>query len=191
MVTTEVRYFFRGKLNSDWMAAIHHFNMEPQNTRIDHYLRNEASTLFGVKWREGNLEVKGLVDSMTNEGVHMETWEKNTISSNATMEKADNWISVTKKRWLQLFNKNLQLLSQLPEGEKLYCQMEVSNIEVMGEAYYSFCLECGGGSSESRVRLLSSCLQMFTDELPQLAGILYAQKPCSYPLFLNNPTNCT
>ena len=146
--SAEVRWFGRGEIPDaieSWFAGLTSASPDgpdPETeTRTDRYLAPTSDAL-GVKLREGQVEAKrrdavlaplaavvdGLAESVGE--AEVELWTKWSFPlAEAVDEIGDAWVAVAKAR------------RQRHADE---CALELSRLEVEGEAWWSVCLEASG-----------------------------------------------
>jgi hypothetical protein len=148
--TTEARWFVRGATPTDvaaWFDALG--PAVEAESRTDRYLA-PASDALGVKLREGRIEAKrldgpaGPLDA-GRAGAPLETWTKWSFVLDADAAPGAGWVAVEKTR--------RQREHEAGEGT---CRLELSEVTVDGDAWWSVCLEAEGPSAETRRRALES-----------------------------------
>lgn len=75
MVTTELRYFFEDNLFKIKNELFKVYPFCESETRTDFYYRWQMTKAVGVKWCQGNLEVKSLVEA-SQPGRMGEVWKR-------------------------------------------------------------------------------------------------------------------
>jgi hypothetical protein len=191
-VSTEVRWFFEGPLPPRVLAWFHTVEQKPQEqpSRVDYYLDLGAYDSLGIKLREGRIEIKqreilhGTIQLGAQSVGAMEQWRKWSwdlaypVPGRAPgWNSSPAWIGVEKKRWLFLYQTGREGdIAPAPDGEGIEqgCQVELSRIQVQGQAGWSLSFEAFGGEAAGREALLLVAAQF-------LAG-----KPIDLPLSAAN-----
>lgn len=177
----EVRWFFENALPDEvgrWFARGGPASLA--GPREDHYLLFPSSLGLNVKLREGRLEVKALVRAL---GVrtftaaaagNVQLWEKR-FGGDAALREFEKlratashlWIAVRKERTLRTFSPDGDSPTEVPAGKVFLsegCNVELTNIQVNGSAYWSFALEAFGEPSRAE------------QHLQRVAGVVLADK---------------
>jgi hypothetical protein len=129
-------------------------------SRIDHYLPLPAKKQVGVKLREGNVEIKHLIQSTGRRSFidghvagriqHWQKWSFNLAEADALSKAIINdnqhdWLPVQKERlgWKYKFTKSgreqgeIDIREFTPEG----CQVEFTRVVINNKIWYTFGLE--------------------------------------------------
>ena len=176
--TTEARWFVRGAPPTDvaaWFDALG--PAVEAESRTDRYLA-PASDALGVKLREGRIEAKrldgpaGPLDA-GRAGAPLETWTKWSFVLDADAAPGAGWVAVEKTR--------RQREHEAGEGT---CRLELSEVTVDGDAWWSVCLEAEGPSAETRRRALESAAARWLGR-PD-APALPADAAMGYPAWLRS-----
>jgi len=140
MITTEIRYFRHNPFDPlhSFRQIKDSFELAEQDARTDRYAQLEASTLVGIKLREGALEVKSLVKSFRKNDYRIQQWEKISVGDSSQF---NSFTDVTKKRWLAFFDIDGKPCDLNERGQ---CQLELSEVKVNDKKYLSICLESSG-----------------------------------------------
>lgn len=155
--TTEVRWFFEGPVPVSvrfWFGAV--AGQPALEQRTDRYVRPASPDGLGVKWREGKLEVKRLVEALGEERFHarvagrVETWRKWSFPLADTTElphPSEDWIEVEKHRRVRYFvAESGRAIRPLETGERsrYACGLELGEVRVGESVWWSVCLEAFG-----------------------------------------------
>lgn len=161
ITTAEIRWFKKGKIPQvllDWIQSNEGI-YEDQSPRTDVYLIIDSVPTIGIKVREGRMEIKkklSTVESFSIEAIsgYPETWIKwssktadDVKEDYPLLQDKDQWIQIQKKRTLRKFEVSAsgQLL---PFPETFYPEVgiaiEVSDLEVNDQSWWTFALECFG-----------------------------------------------
>ncbi len=219
LASHEVRWFFEGKSNQhesltrwfETMAPVT-ISKSPEvgppewkgrlGDRPDVYLLVPGSDDMGIKWREGELQIKGLVSSLGRQvfcGRHqgeVERWikwsYKNTPAAyeglfGAGEETGLVTASVRKTRALRKVRLDtLTGKAQEVDGKTLVDRglgFELTDLEVAGKAYCSLAFEAFPNDSAMDA-VFTATVEAFLDGLT--AFDLAAARSQSYPAFLRN-----
>ena len=169
--SAEVRWFGRGEIPDEveaWFGGLAPDGPEPDTeTRTDRYLAPSSDAL-GVKLREGLVEAKRRESTLGTLAVggaraEAEVWVKWSFELAEDVEGlGDEWIAVAKSR-----------RQRHADG----CALELSRLELDGEAWWSVCVEASGPSPESA--LADAALQWLATAPP-----LPASQARGYPAWL-------
>lgn len=203
----EVRWFFRGKAAVElhrWFETGGCGRDEPERT--DDYLLLPGCEAAGVKLRDGRLEIKARTSSPTRTeftggiGGWCDTWVKwSSHAGNVTRFRSqivrpeDNWLSVTKKRYLRLFSLESDEPAEIAVGQSWLsrgCQVELTDIGVRpsgqegkpAAAWWSLSFE-SFGQSDTLLESLDLVVPVFFVEAPPVT--LDYDSSYSYPAWLN------
>jgi hypothetical protein len=158
--SAEVRWFFEGSLLpgvNEWFSVGH--LLSKSESRDDQYLVFPASTSVGVKFRDGNLEIKPLVKTLgvrefpASVAGHVQVWEKWSYGDKESkplllqlqqMLTKDTkvWITVKKERRLRKYSMDTdKVLEVNPElRPRNGCNVELTKINLNGLSYWSVSL---------------------------------------------------
>jgi len=213
LASHEVRWFFEGK--ADQHESLKHWfettapiqkslNVGPpvwSNDRVDIYLLVPGSNDMGIKWREGELQIKGRVSSLGTQvfcGRHqgkVERWIKWSYKSIpdsyqrlfvAGKETGLVTASIRKTRALRkvrldtLTGKAQEVDAKVFIDRGLGC--ELTDLEIDGKTYYSLAFEAFPNDSAMDAAFTET-IEAFVDGLT--AVDLTATHSQSYPAFLD------
>ncbi len=161
-LTAELRWFFDHPLPFDEVFVS--FPISEPTQRQDHYLLGSGERL-GVKWREGNVEIKqqqGEAEIFAEQAVagNLEQWIKWSfaLENKETFNDDSHWLAITKRRRLLTFayDAHRHTVSPVaePEGENL-CTLEYTHLTVAGSDCHTLGLEATGEPT----RIKSSLVQ--------------------------------
>ena len=173
----EVRWFLPGPVPPAaraWFEGLGD-HVEPES-RTDRYLVPTESEDLGLKVREGRVEAKqrtGRLEASTwgRATARPEAWRKWTLGLATEEWLAEGWCDVAKtrvQRWVR-------------DGEAA-CALELADVEVGGEAWWSVCLEASGGDATSHARVLDAAARRWLGR-PD-APALGADAALGYPAWL-------
>jgi hypothetical protein len=166
----ELRWLARGPLPDDVLEWVGPFG-EPSEGRDDRYLAT-ASPDVGVKIRGGTqLDVKVFRGSPGDLAIsdairgHLEFWERWSFPlgpSSLPSDDASAWLTIGKRRRRRSFRVSEGSVVERPlrEAELPGCALEVTEVEVDDEAWWTLGLEARGdlGPLEPVLRLTASSL---------------------------------
>ena len=197
--TLEVRWFYQGAMPPavlEWFqSAVQGIVVQP--TRVDYYLRLPDNHSLGIKLREGRIEIKqrsqqhGLVNFHDGVAGLVESWRKWSLEVAKTgtglegnLEPASAWILVQKDRLLGKYRLTaggqiVPIPASEPAGQG--CEVELSNIQVGGEAWWTLALEASGQETTLQSSLLAGAGQLFRSRPPQIFSGLDSY---SYPRWM-------
>lgn len=174
--TAEARWFFRGAVPAPvraWFDALG----EPVETeaRTDHYLAPSGDGL-GVKVREGRLEAKrrdgaGGRLRVGRAASDVASWSKWSFALAEGAEPVGPWVEVAKRR---------RQRERAAAGGA--CALELAEVAVGGEAWWSVCLEATGPTEGARRAALVEAAGRWLgrDDAPALP----AEAALGYPAWL-------
>lgn len=171
--TTEMRWFYRMTNSMCIPGSLWRWfenlpgTLDDEPERVDHYLLLQEASDLGIKVREGRLEVKYRLARPTRlrlapqaEG-RIEQWAKwafvaGSNESGPGLKLDFPWQPVRKKRWLRCYRPDHQQSRTLsPEREGQFgCDLELTQVRLEADCWWSLGLEAYGGSVESRHALL-------------------------------------
>lgn len=197
--TAEIRWFVVGSIPERIKKRLDLRSFTQQPERVDIYLKTKDSNNTGIKIREERLEIKTLLNTtgklVTYKKISGEItlWIK--IGSYLKKESQSlfkgNEIKVRKKRSvLGLQTKKNKIipflndLTNLPSG----CMIEVSEITIKTNKYWSINLECWDMNQDPAIALIDYADFTFNNYLSvfQKNGYLTEQNCLSYPEFLGS-----
>ncbi|MGK7391172.1 MAG: hypothetical protein ACNS60_12525 [Candidatus Cyclobacteriaceae bacterium M2_1C_046] len=161
--TWEIRWFGEGAVPlklQQWSEEIG-FIMQP--VRSDLYLIHSGGKNIGIKWREGNLQIKELVKK-TGSYEQYQKWSFD-LSDNRMDDKLDKyekWQSVTKKREMAKWRiKNSEFTRvEIDEVITGSCEVELSALVLSGHLWWTVAYEATGEKEN-----LEKTLNKFTPPL--------------------------
>ncbi len=150
----EVRWFWKGGIPPEISSAFDDFNESLiQENRTDRYLIFPKNVHLGVKLREGNFEIKALLETGDNIKVGRsrlvatcEIWQKVSLT-NFNWEPATGEVTeVIKSRWSCHFVRDNEqwVKSDALSSYADSCQIELTEIKILEEKYWSWALEATG-----------------------------------------------
>ena len=174
--TTEARWFVRGATPADvaaWFDALG--PAATPETRADRYLA-PASDALGLKLREGRIQAKrrdGPAGPLRagRAAAPLETWTKWSFALGEEAPPDDGWIDIRKTR--------RQHEHEAGDGT---CRLELSEVAVGGDVWWSVCLEADGPDAASRQRALATAAARWLGR-PD-APALPAEAAMGYPAWL-------
>lgn len=191
--TAEVRWFFPGSIPDDARAWFRTVAGTPETeARTDRYVLPTAPEGLGVKWRSGRLEVKRLAEVVGEERFHervagrVERWRKWSfpLAPEADLaEPAGDWVEVAKRRQVRYFVAEDGAVRWAEDGEcsAHACGLELGEVRVGDEVWWSVCLEAFGGDEAALPdRLRRVAAHVVAAEPPELG----AGHALSYPAWL-------
>ncbi|MDZ7960609.1 MAG: hypothetical protein RMY34_22465 [Aulosira sp. DedQUE10] len=193
LISNELRWFYPGKLPKNiqmWFQKT--FLVEPlqaPEAREDVYLYSPGCDYLGIKLRQGRLEVKwrqaelGVMsfgDLATGKAEKWGKWlceDANAESFQPTMVLSNPvWVSVQKVRYSQLFQVLADFSAQPVATEERLdngCRVEITNLVVKENAWWSVAFEAFGEDSRLRGNLQATGNWVFnSDRNYQLAILL-------------------
>jgi len=176
----------------------------PPKKRTDRYLHLPGCETTSVKLRDGKFEVKAIrggsesVSFGSGVSGRTDTWIKWSydkegveIFTDALELEAEDWIDVSKWRWLRKFSLDNKVpievsVNDLPlQG----CNMELTAIQAIDSGWWTFSLEGFGSADSVRGNLNTVAAQIFSKSKPPLS--LNTTNSCAYPVWLNSITEHT
>jgi hypothetical protein len=167
MLTAEIRWFSDHARAFKSLEQLLPFSRPSERT--DHYLLG-SGTRVGIKWREGNIEVK----QQQGEG---QTYQKDTVSGtienwkkwsfalenqNDYLDKFDTqyWLPVSKQRRLAPLKydevqHNVLPLSSDQQAENR-CEVEITQVLADGDLYFTLGLEASGRRDKLQESLVAT-----------------------------------
>lgn len=164
--------------------------------REDWYLVLPDTDDVGVKWRQGNLEVKKRLNDRGQQRFgdrlegHLETWGKWSFESPAAVDLSHPvgvWLAVTKSRQQQTYivtaGNQVQAIADpdkratITEG----CNLELTKLSVLNQPWFSVCFEAFGRAEAIESTLEQVIYHLLNHEnFPALA----LKDAFSYPAWL-------
>jgi hypothetical protein len=190
--STELRWFFPGEIPDtirEWFGSKSSNKIKFEKSRTDTYLVFPFAQSCGVKFREGNFEIKALVNKPVTYGQAIarswEKWSLGGLAAKAFIKSAGNdgnrWADIEKSRALIFYEVGEPLWQGLePDYQaSLICQFELSEIK-RDKKWWSLNLEIGGKGNQSQFLLTAA--EYLLHDCP-LA--LTTETTKSYPLWLH------
>ncbi|CAN5409739.1 hypothetical protein BH23BAC1_BH23BAC1_35300 [soil metagenome] len=206
--SAELRWIFPGNLPSDIFKIFSQSSfLSHEDFREDIYLKFPASITVGVKFRESNLEIKPLIQSLGNFKITdevaglIEIWEKwscNLQEDNFFYKAAISeglWIKVGKERWIRKFINNKGITEVSGDSSSDFgCSVEISKIKYEEKIYWSLGFETFGNFENPEMILKEITIYFFEKILTKVTfdlsngeeGSFKLNYSCSYPLWLKN-----
>jgi hypothetical protein len=155
--STEIRWFFEGKIPNNVNKILNETNLDVSENRTDHYLLVQGCDNIGIKIRNSRLEIKRRRDvrpyniSRLNINGHIERWDRwewNDKTAYIEVEQLiyrddiNPWIKVDKKRWQKKLNIRDNDLIQVPSQEPYpdYA-MEITELKINGKLWWTIGLD--------------------------------------------------
>ena len=163
--TWEIRWFGEGAIPlqlQQWSAEM---NLVMQPVRSDLYLVHSGGKKLGIKWREGNLQIKELI-SHQKEFEQYQKWSFELKEENLSsyLSKYPTWKRVNKKREVANYvfqNNSFQLVDHDQELLTI-CEVELSALLLKEHLWYTIALEVNGP-----IEILEKALNEFKPEIPK------------------------
>jgi hypothetical protein len=185
--TVEVRWFYHGPIPPPVEAWFERRpgNVERQPSRVDHYLRLSDSDELNIKLRQGRIEVKQRTAPPRVTQFHkhvagaLEAWRKWSFElagraegRSRSLSPSSAWIAVRKARRLRTYQVTggLDLAAQpTPETPDRGCELELTQVDVMGQTWWTMAFEAFGPEASIQENLLLVAKWVFgNDEPPRL-----------------------
>jgi hypothetical protein len=192
-LTAELRWFVNGRIPLEPKKFIqsHKPELWTSESRTDEYIVFPNSKSVGIKLREGNLEIKSWVGELGSVQVggsdyRIHSWEKLSVPVQGWSSDELETISADKARRVTRFVSGKSGIKQyspekeVPEG----CDVEISEVEINGQSFWSLCFESFGPKSGLLTVLGSIASEVFPEV--DKGSTLNSRKPQSYPEFLGN-----
>lgn len=205
LYSAEVRWFYHESLLEpilNWFCTGK--SVSPEKTRTDHYLIFPGSEAVGVKVREGKFEIKALrgasetVRYSSNISGRSECWIKSSYEEEAVkawvetlLSENQGLVKVTKVRWLRKFSLDHSKLLEVSSEERPDegCNVELTQLTVKGEEWWTFAFEAFGEPGRVREHLQEVTGYFFSIHPP--INLFQAINSCPYPVWLANFTDRT
>ena len=169
---------------------------EKQPIRVDHYLRLPDNDSLGIKLRKRRLEIKqrqqqlGVVDFHQRVSGLVEQWRKWSFPLAQTEPPLFGsdaaWIAIAKRRRLRRYRITVDRQVEGVTAEVVPaqgCELELSQIEVTGQQWWSICFEAFGQEASLQDYLRLVARHVFEATEPPLLEI---KASCSYPAWLGD-----
>jgi hypothetical protein len=181
--TCEVRWIRPGRHGSEISRWFSRFPQVPE-TRDDDYLISPRMPGLSIKIRGGaSFEVKqqravvGALDIEGEAAGSIDSWIKRSIPLPAGADLAhppegSAWRRVSKRRQIARFPVEGAGSQGAP-----YCSVELTEVEVMGQPWWTLGFEAGGRGALGRIKRTAALV--FAEPLPT-ASALRADEACSY-----------
>lgn len=170
--TVEIRWFQPGPTPAAARAWFDALGPEVlAESRVDAYLTPESDAL-GVKLREGAVEAKRRTDRLGSLAVgagEVEAWTKWSFPRADAATPDQGWVEVAKTRRQR----------HAPSGD---CALELSEVVVRGETWWSVCLEATGADLAARRAALADGARQWLASAPALP----AEAARGYPAWLRS-----
>lgn len=197
--TFEIRWFWESGLPRDFrtgLAGRWGRDLIDEGERTDTYLRLPGITHAGVKLREDQIECKCLAGRLTTRGC-LPTEPRHWVKFGGGLPAAfalppavgDQWVDVKKRRLLAFWMLRDHQAEPAPQpspddGDAAHCQVELSEIEVEGVCWGSFCLEAAGPRVQATDLILQTAHRLVAGRNAPI-DIAGAPPHQSYPEFLS------
>lgn len=162
-LTAELRWFFDHPL--PFSEVFTSFSVSEPAERQDHYLLGSGERL-GVKWREGNVEVKqqqGKAEVFAEQEVagYLEQWTKWSfaLEDKQALSLGSRWLPITKRCRLLTFAYDARRHTVSPETkleDENLCTLEYTHLTVVEGDYYTLGLEASGESNLVKPSLIQT-----------------------------------
>jgi hypothetical protein len=175
VATVEMRWFVEGTLPAEvvnWYEEA--VGLVDWQERVDRYVRPAARDGLNVKWREGHIEIKRLVEEIGNHqwadvAGTSQRWRKWSFPLSEELPLAatgNDWIPVSKHRTVRTFAHRGDKMMLMKPGEHLPhgCSVEITAIDSHGRKWWTLALEAFGPDLEAREMLLQTGARIFGDE---------------------------
>lgn len=146
----EVRWFGEGAVPIALQQWSEENDLITQPVRTDHYLVHSAGKAMGIKWREGNLQIKELVGKETKgaQGAYYKKWSFG-LKEDDLLQKIqvhEEWVAVTKKRELaKWYIEDGKLTRTDPGNEEMGVELEISAVMCRKKLWWTIAFEATGG----------------------------------------------
>lgn len=214
LVSCEVRWFFAEQQRAivDWFARKNlKFREDKKFSRTDFYLQSQDQNGLGIKLREGNIEIKELLNSNNHSDFitfgNVESWckwsfnvaQEDNLAHEIITEKKNNWIEVKKDRlgFKYSFDNNSKI-EEIPIEDKSIseaCQIEYTRLEITNVEYFTFNLESFSKTGKQKENLQKAAELAFhalnTFDMAEARALpprpsLSLENSMSYPDFLKS-----
>ncbi|KJH70856.1 hypothetical protein [Aliterella atlantica] len=163
LISTELRWFYPGKLPEDIFAWFNSGNLgQTPEQREDIYLFVAPDCDYmGVKLRQGRLEVKwrkaelGTISFGNLVAGKLEKWSK-WLCADETEESFQPQSVVTKSEWLRVKKVRWQRTQR-------DCSVEITQLEINGNTWWSLAFEAVGKEQDAIANLQSVGSKIFQD----------------------------
>lgn len=173
VASTEIRWFFTGRLPSAMEKWFQSMEAASESTRTDYYLRYADNTSLGVKLREGQMQLKYKTEDIgprkidKAEGI-VEAYEKWSFPADEQpewelmMKDPKRWIAIDKTRMMLKFEYTHGEISRVSQDKMIAsgCGVELSSILIgHNTPYWSLAFEAfGAGAGGSLQATLDAVL---------------------------------
>lgn len=202
--SAEIRWFVAGALTPevhDWFCQGQ--TLEPEE-RTDRYLVFPGCESVGVKIRDGGatgkdpFEIKALKgtaetlqlpNSISGRTDCWVKWSNSMPSNQAWLEalraEPAGWVAVAKKRWVRKFAISGDVATEVPSEQRPAegCNVELTELEVGRERWWSFAFEAFGAAEHVRDNLRVATAQFLSTSPPVSFSVANS---CSYAVWLAN-----
>jgi hypothetical protein len=197
--TWEVRWFLRGKVPAEVEAWFRQAGsaLAPVARRVDHYLRLPGEDSWGIKLREGRLEVKERQGSGKVATLHqlvagrLEHWRKYGLAvapggSDLTgrLAGSDSWVAVEKARLLRRYrvtSGGAVVPASSIEYPDRACDWELTQVCMEGKIWWTVGFEASGREPDLEQTLQRVVAQVLAEQVPPT---LKTQNSFGYPQWL-------
>lgn len=145
--TWEIRWFGRGPIPRLLQSWSEKNQLITQPVRSDYYMLNPGNELLGIKWREGNIQVKEL---MAKDGVYenYQKWsfELKEDKPSDVLKNSNKWLAVKKKREMSTYvleNGGFTLSDEYVLDQAI--ELELSAAIVEEDLWWTVAFEAIGG----------------------------------------------
>lgn len=147
----EVRWFGQGAVPIVLQQWSEENELTTQPVRTDHYLIHSAGNAIGIKWREGNLQIKEkVVENVKKPWIgHYKKWSFGLKENDLLqrIEAHEEWIAVTKKRELAKWRVEEGALYRTdPGNEEIGVELEISAVMCKEKLWWTVAFEATGGA---------------------------------------------
>jgi hypothetical protein len=146
----EMRWFGKGAVPIIFQQWSEENGLTTQPVRTDHYLMHKAGKAMGIKWREGNLQIKELVGKETKKPTvgHYKKWSFELKEDDLLqkIEAHEEWVAVAKKRDLAKWRVEEDTLHRTdPGNEEIGIELEISAVMCKEKLWWTIAFEATGG----------------------------------------------
>jgi len=203
LISLELRWFLDGPLPralESWFREVLPGHMiSTPDRRDDVYLHPARAAEFGVKLREGKLEVKWRERAAPYSGPHrvqgqMERWLKWTWGG-ADAPAAEDlvsaygvprgpWLTVAKTRWQRKYRWEGEKFAPAPAGDmiELGVAIEIAELRLQGRPYSTVLVECYAPDAPRQEELLNAAVDLLWRACP--THLLKPERSYGYPRWI-------